>query len=85
MSLGEIVEVWADFYDSYIGYGTGDILRNAWRELVNNADPCDCPPTHHRWNCHRTPVYRQTMRDLDINPWMLFEYQKWPITAGGYQ
>lgn len=37
-------------------------------------DPCDCPDTTfgrnpHRWNCHLTPTWAQTIRDLDCNPW----------------
>lgn len=36
-----------------------------WRE------PCDCPDTGfgrnpHRWNCALTPIWAQTIRDLDI-------------------
>jgi hypothetical protein len=31
---------------------------------------CDCDPLgHHRWNCYMTPIWAQTIRDLDINPW----------------
>lgn len=32
--------------------------------------PCDCPMNpFHRWNCSRTPIWAQTIRDLDLNPW----------------
>jgi hypothetical protein len=36
--------------------------------------PCDCPDTSfgrnpHRWNCDQTPIWAQTIRDLDTNPW----------------
>lgn len=31
---------------------------------------CDCPhEPHHRWNCRMTPIWAQTIRDLDTNPW----------------
>lgn len=34
------------------------------------APDCDCPmDPHHRWNCTLTPIYAQTIRDLDVNPW----------------
>ena len=30
---------------------------------------CDCPMNpFHRWNCSRTPIWAQTIRDLDLNP-----------------
>lgn len=32
---------------------------------------CDCGlSAFHRWNCATTPMWAQTMRDLDINPWL---------------
>lgn len=36
--------------------------------------PCDCPDTNfgrnpHRWNCDLTPVWAQTIRALNVNPW----------------
>ena len=32
--------------------------------------PCDCPMNpYHRWNCSLTPIWAQTIRDLDVNPW----------------
>lgn len=31
---------------------------------------CDCPmDPHHRWNCALTPIWAQTIRDLNKNPW----------------
>lgn len=41
------------------------------------AEDCDCPHigaadgmrVRHRWNCTLTPIWAQTMRDLDCNPW----------------
>lgn len=38
---------------------------------------CDCPVNpfaHHRWNCDLTPIWAQTMRGLDINPWTVVTY-----------
>lgn len=35
---------------------------------------CDCPmDPYHRWNCPLTPLWAQTMRDLDVNPWTVME------------
>lgn len=30
---------------------------------------CDCPRHRHRWNCQLTPIWAQTIHDLDTNPW----------------
>lgn len=31
---------------------------------------CDCPmDPYHRWNCNLTPLFAQTIRALDCNPW----------------
>ena len=33
-------------------------------------DECDCDPaSYHHWNCRATPIWAQTIRDLDTNPW----------------
>lgn len=35
---------------------------------------CDCPlDPHHRWNCPLTPIWAQTMRELDCNPWTVMQ------------
>lgn len=40
-----------------------------WK-AVRPQPTCDCPlDPYHRWNCALTPIWAQTMRDLDINPW----------------
>lgn len=41
------------------------------RWLPGDPQPaCDCPlDPHHRWNCALTPIWAQTIRDLDVNPW----------------
>lgn len=40
---------------------------------------CDCPmDPHHRWNCPMTPIWAQTMRDLDTNPWTV-------VTGAGHR
>lgn len=33
-----------------------------------DCDDCPMDP-HHRWNCAQTPIWAQTIRDLDTNPW----------------
>lgn len=34
------------------------------------CEECDCPmDPHHRWNCALTPIWAQTIRDQDCNPW----------------
>lgn len=35
---------------------------------------CDCPmDPYHRWNCNLTPLWAQTIRDLDVNPWTVMK------------
>lgn len=35
---------------------------------------CDCPmDPYHRWNCPLTPIWAQTIRELDCNPWGTLE------------
>lgn len=64
-------EALAYAYDKIIP-GLGDALREAWK-LLRPQPSCDCPMNpHHRWNCHLTPIWAQTMRDLDTNPWTVF-------------
>lgn len=39
---------------------------------------CDCDPAaYHRWNCAETPLWAQTMRDLDVNPWTVARVPEW--------
>ena len=41
---------------------------------------CDCPLSpFHRWNCESTPVWAQTIRALDCNPWLVFQKPINPI------
>ena len=43
---------------------------------------CDCPlDPHHRWNCALTPIWAQTMRDLDCNPWTVVSFVMSPISG----
>lgn len=45
-----------------------DLTLTLW--LPGDPPACDCPlDPHHRWNCPLTPIWAQTMRDLDCNPW----------------
>ena len=40
--------------------------------------PCDCPmDPHHRWNCALTPIWAQTIRDQDCNPWTVTRSAMW--------
>ncbi len=65
-----IIEAYAQCYDDLVSPGVGDILREAWRQVRPLYVPCGCPlDPHHRWNCPATPIWAQTMRDLDTNPW----------------
>jgi hypothetical protein len=65
------IETYAQVFDSLFGYATGDLLRSTWRRDIRPIlTPCDCPlDPYHRWNCPLTPIWAQTMRDLDTNPW----------------
>ncbi|MCG7592414.1 hypothetical protein [Mycobacterium sp. PSTR-4-N] len=46
-----------------------DTVRAFWLATVGPRW-CDCPcDPHHRWNCPMTPLWAQTMCDLDLNPW----------------
>lgn len=38
--------------------------------MLRRRYDCNCDPSaNHRWDCPRTPIWAQTMRDLDANPW----------------
>lgn len=61
-----------------IPFDWGRAVAPTW--LPDSRRPaCDCPlipsgtrpprPPFHRWNCALTPVWAQTIRDLDVNPW----------------
>jgi hypothetical protein len=68
-----------------------DALRDMVRDMAaQTATPillwpyaprhCDCDPmSHHRWNCHLTPEWAQTIRDLDTNPWTVITDAIQPI------
>lgn len=60
--------------------GVGDLLREAWA-AIRPEPTCDCPlDPHHRWNCHLTPIWAQTIRDLGMNPWTIVT---WPMPIAG--
>lgn len=85
---------WADAYiesravvcDAVIP-GLGDILRELWpdvRATFLTHALCDCDRTapHHRWNCPATPIWAQTIRDLDTNPWTVFRTREMAAIGG---
>ena len=47
--------------------------------LLSDKPPmCDCPMNpHHRWNCALTPIWAQTIRDQDCNPWTVTRSAMW--------
>ncbi len=67
--------------------GVTNALEDAFEDLADRARAtlkaaisiaknsyCDCPlDPHHRWNCALTPVWAQTMRDLNVNPWTVIK------------
>ena len=62
------IECYAVAYDAILP-GLGDVLRDIWPS-VRPQPTCDCPmDPYHRWNCDLTPIWAQTIRDLDCNPW----------------
>lgn len=68
-----------------IGIGIGDAFRAAWAELRTLIEQrlCDCPrDPHHHWNCPATPIWAQTIRDLDTNPWTVFRPREMAAIGG---
>ncbi len=66
------IEATAEAYDTILS-GLGDVLRAAWHE-IRPQPTCDCPlDPYHRWNCSLTPVWAQTIRELDVNPWTVVQ------------
>ena len=64
----EYIKSCAEAYDSIL-FGLGEALRMAW-DFLRPAPDCDCAvDPYHRWNCPTTPIWAQTIRDLDTNPW----------------
>ena len=64
---GGIVNVYSDMLTDIADAAQG-ALKTAIRMAKNRY--CDCPLNpYHRWNCTLTPVWAQTIRDLDVNPW----------------
>jgi hypothetical protein len=54
------------------------VLLQAASPLCGLASICDCDPLqYHRWNCAATPIWAQTMGDLDINPWTVCRPAMW--------
>lgn len=63
------IELTALAYDAVFGTFCGDLMRDLWRD-IRPEPTCDCPmDPYHRWNCALTPIWAQTIRDLDTNPW----------------
>lgn len=71
----------AQCYDAFMpDLGLGDILRDLFRNALAAIAPpaCDCDlNAYHRWNCALTPLWAQTMRDLDTNPWTATRSAMW--------
>jgi hypothetical protein len=66
------IELHAQAYDAVLP-GLGDVLREVWPVVRAACIPCDCAmDPYHRWNCPWTPIWAQTVRDLDVNPWTVF-------------
>lgn len=58
------IEASAQSYDAIIP-GLGEALRIVWTD-IRPMPTCDCPlDPHHRWNCSTTPIWAQTIRDLE--------------------
>lgn len=78
------IDHFAHSYDAILP-GLGDALRNVWRDIRHLVYPdvCDCPmDPYHRWNCTGTPIWAQTIRDLDTNPWTVFRPQEMEAIGG---
>ena len=82
LKVGDVViDDHAQAYDAMLP-GLGDILRDTW-QAVRPQPTCDCPKrpsgtrrrdgqpprNPHRWNCTLTPIWAQTIRELDTSPW----------------
>lgn len=68
------IESTASTYDAItVLPGIGDVLRETWA-AIRPRPLCDCPmDPYHRWNCPLTPIWAQTIRELDCNPWGALE------------
>lgn len=72
------IEAYAQSYDTIIP-GLGDALRTVWAD-IRPTPTCDCPLNpHHDWNCSTTPIWAQTIRDLDVNPWTVTRSAMWVL------
>jgi len=84
----DYIEACAQCYDSLILPGLGDVIRETWFALADiwiaNLCDCDLAEGHHRWNCTLTPIWAQTIRDLDTNPWTVLkpEFGSWQDHCG---
>lgn len=57
-----------------LGDGVVQAYAAGVRDVLTPAPLCDCPmDPYHRWNCPATPIWSQTIRDLDTNPWTVLE------------
>lgn len=73
--LLELADAVDGMYASLLGIQTGawaTLVRQVWLAHVGPRW-CNCPHNHHRWNCPMTPIWAQTIQDLDLNPWTVFE------------
>lgn len=65
------VDAYTATLPNILGIDWAGAFRAAWTELRPLLEQrlCDCPrDPYHRWNCPATPIWAQTIRDLDTNP-----------------
>lgn len=75
------IESYVELWDSLFP-GSGFIIRDAWYS-VRPKPTCDCPmDPYHRWNCALTPIWAQTIRDLDTNPWTVIKPWDLAVSIG---
>jgi hypothetical protein len=76
------MESYAQAYDAILP-PLGDALRHTWA-LIRPRPTCDCPTDpHHRWNCPMTPLWADTIRELDTNPWTVMDTGgRWHLERG---
>lgn len=68
-SMAEFVER-ANLSDAGLVLNRCQLTHGPLGRCADCPPQCDCPmDPHHRWNCPLTPIWAQTIRELDCNPW----------------